>query len=1017
VPDCLSLLERFEMAWQAGSPPPLDELWPTALADRTPGAAAAHRSLLEELVKIDLEYRWRRPATGHGGDEERTLPRQGHAKLPFHPCLEDYVACYPQLGPLERLSEEVVAEEYRVRRRWGDRPSQAEYPRRFPLQADRLTALLVQVDAELAAQESAIETCDSLLVPPHAESASGGSTKQDPEVPDQRAEGTRPQPFPLVAGYEIQGELGRGGMGVVYKAWQPSLRRLVALKMILTGAYASSDQLGRFRREAEAAARLQHPNIVQIHEIGDQDGRPYFTLEFVEGGSLAKHLAGTPLSASSAADLVTTLARAVHYAHQHGIVHRDLKPANILLSFGREPPASAPGALAGGSRLNDAIPKITDFGLAKLLELEPGATAPAYRTESGAVLGTPSYMAPEQARGQGEAVGPAADIYALGAILYEAVTGRPPFKAASVLDTLEEVLSQEPVPPARLQPKVPRDLETICLKCLRKEPHRRYDSAETLADDLGRFRAGAPILARPVPGWERLAKWVRRRPAVAGLIGVSGLAILVLLLGILGHNDRLRREVVRAEAGEATARQQRRRADANYQQARSALDRMLHRLDDQHLAEVPRLRELGQNLREDALAFYQNVLADLNDPDPAVRLDTALASYQTAMIQLQLGQPGSARSNFERARALLEELSAQDPNNLDYRFHLAACHVAIGGGVSPSGDAEASLRKAAALWEGLCRARPDNPDWACNLAQSYHTLGAVYQNSGQRDRAEDCYTRALALREELLHRHPDNIAYGISQAESLCNLGLLHDQNGRRERAEAAYQQAASLFELQLAERAQNPEFLFALTAVYLNWGNLLKKTRGCDAALDLYTRAADLLEPVFSREPRHTGIRDQLLKSHAARAMAYYEMGRYADSVKDWDRVVELAEEPKRARYRYNRAVVLALASDHARANADIQAVADRPEFSAGELYAMAVACAVSCRTARKDAQLSEAERDHLTEDYGARAVALLRKAHAAGHFKERRKLLELFVDADLATLHSRPDFEQFLQELGKKK
>jgi WD40 repeat protein len=302
-----------------------------------------------------------------------------------------------------------------------------------------------------------------------------------------------------IPGHEILGELGRGGMGVVYKARQTHLNRTVAVKVVLSGGHASADELARFRSEAEAVARMQHPNIVQIFETGQQDGLPYFTLEYVEGGSLAHKLDGTPLPPADAAKLVETLARAVHYAHTNGVVHRDLKPANVLLA-------------------KDGTPKITDFGLAKK---EEGGL-----TRSGAIMGTPSYMAPEQAGGQTQRIGTATDVYALGAILYECVTGRPPFKAATDLDTILQVISDDPVPPTQLQSKTPCDLETICLKCLRKEPEKRYATAAALASDLGRWLAGEPIEARPVSRAERAAMWVKRNPLVTALLALVVLSVL-----------------------------------------------------------------------------------------------------------------------------------------------------------------------------------------------------------------------------------------------------------------------------------------------------------------------------------------------------------------------------------------------------------------------------------------------------------------------------------------------------------
>ena len=311
--------------------------------------------------------------------------------------------------------------------------------------------------------------------------------------------------LPMIPGYVILSELGRGGMGVVYKARQIKLNRLVALKMILAGGHAGAAELARFQNEAEAIARLQHPNIVQVHEVGEHEGKPYFSLEFCGGGSLAQKLHGTPLPPREAAALIETLARAMHAAHEHQIIHRDLKPANVLL-------------------LEDGTPKITDFGLAKKLD-EAG------QTQSGAIMGTPSYMAPEQAGGKTAELGPLTDVYALGAILYECLTGRPPFKAANAMDTVLQVAHDEPVPPTRLQPKTPRDLETICLKCLRKEPGKRYATAAALADELARFQRGEPILAHPVGALERGWRWCRRQPLVASLVGaVAGLLVAVAVV-------------------------------------------------------------------------------------------------------------------------------------------------------------------------------------------------------------------------------------------------------------------------------------------------------------------------------------------------------------------------------------------------------------------------------------------------------------------------------------------------------
>jgi serine/threonine-protein kinase len=426
------------------------------------------------------------------------------------PRIEDYLGETPE-PERSALTGELVALEIDYRRQAGEAPTADEYLARFP-------------GLELAPLLAA----------------------RSPRAPGAAAA------LPAVPGYELLKMLGHGGMGVVYWAWQRSLNRPVALKMILAGARSGPQELARFRTEAEAVARLQHPGIVQIYEVGEHDGQPYLVLEYVDGGSLAQRLTGTPLAFRQAARLAELIARAVHDAHRKGVVHRDLTPANVLLARSD----SEKGAQLGGPRETGYFqPKITDFGLAKLL-VGGGPTV----TQSGAVLGTPSYMAPEQAGGQGRAIGPATDTYAVGAILYEMLTGRPPFKAETTIDTLLQVQEEEPVPPSRLQPKLPRDLTTICLKCLEKEPAKRYASAEALAEDLRRFLAGEPILARPVGGAERLRRWCRRKPALAALSGaVAVLAVVstaaAVWLGVaLGESERNRLTAVAAQGDALRAR-------------------------------------------------------------------------------------------------------------------------------------------------------------------------------------------------------------------------------------------------------------------------------------------------------------------------------------------------------------------------------------------------------------------------------------------------------------------------------
>ena len=368
-------------------------------------------------------------------------------------------------------------------------------------------------------------------------------------------------------GYEILEEVGRGGMGVVYKARQVGLHRIVALKMVRTPTRTPADDLARFRAEAATIARLRHPNIVQIHDTGEVDGRPYLVLEFVPGGSLAQHLRGRPQPTRPAAQMVETLARAVHAAHGSGVIHRDLKPANILLD-GKNLNVAGPSRELDSPPpdLSQCIPKITDFGVAKCVQsVESDGSVPGQSTPRGEIVGTPNYMAPEQAEvPRSAAIGPAADVYSLGAILYELLTGRPPFSGETPLATILQVLDKEPVSVSSLQPNVPRDLETICLKCLRKDPRKRYESALELAEDLQRFLRDEPIRARPVGPAEKTWRAARRHPVAAGLLAAGLLAPVVALATLSLLSARL----VRSAALESAAQQAELLEEANKEYSR-----------------------------------------------------------------------------------------------------------------------------------------------------------------------------------------------------------------------------------------------------------------------------------------------------------------------------------------------------------------------------------------------------------------------------------------------------------------
>lgn len=399
--------------------------------------------------------------------------------------------------------------------------------------------------------------------------------------------------LPQIPGYDVQSLLGHGGMGVVYKARHLTLNRPIALKMVLAGAYASEVERQRLLREAQAVAALCHPNIVMVHDVGQFDGRPYFTMEFVGGGNLAMRLAGTPQSARDAAALVATLADAMHSAHQAGIVHRDLKPANVLLT-------------------PDGIPKITDFGLARYFAGDPGLTL------SGVRVGTPSYMAPEQASGDANATGPSVDIYSLGALLYEMLTGRPPFRADTAVETQRQVIEDEPAAPSRLNSRIPRDLETICLKCLQKSPVARYATARELNQDIQRYLHGEPIAARRTGAAVRVVKWARRHPAHA--VAWTGAAIAIAaILGAVMWTVSQRSAIERAVADDL-AEVIRLEEASEWRAARNMLERAKMRLEA--AAGRDRLKKMAHEIEQEL---------DLVDRLAALRFELAATARDLEM--------------------------------------------------------------------------------------------------------------------------------------------------------------------------------------------------------------------------------------------------------------------------------------------------------------------------------------------------------------------------------------------------
>ncbi|HET6327787.1 MAG TPA: serine/threonine-protein kinase [Planctomycetaceae bacterium] len=599
--------------------------------------------------------------------------------------------------------------------------------------------------------------------------------------------------LPQIEGYEVLEILGYGGMGVVYKARHLKLNRDVALKMLLLGAYARPHERERFMREAEAVAGLKHPNIVQVHDVGEFEGRPYFTMELIDGGSFSQQLAGAPQLPMHSAQLVATLASAVGYAHERGIVHRDLKPANILLT-------------------SDGTPKIADFGLARRLDSGRDLTM------TGAMLGTPSYMAPEQASGKASAVGPATDVYGLGAILYEMLAGRPPFRGDMPAETQRQVLLEEPSPPSRWNAKVPRDLETICLKCLRKEPENRYASAAALSSDLTRFLEGRPIQARPL-GWAaRFGRWCRRNPMAAAF------CLVLLVSAVFSSWQAARATRAGAEANSANLQAQKRLKQI--ERANELLGSIFENLDPNEVAGAER------PLRAILVAKLDRAVEQLEGESIGDPLVVARMQERFAISLIALAESGKAVVLLEKAHATRQAaLGQDDPLTLGTSFSLALAIKAAG-----------NLDRALPLQEETFQRMktvlgPDHP----GTLRSMSSLAGMYDLAGKRDLSVPLFEETLRRRRATLGaKHADTLM-------TMDDLAAVYTDAARPELALPMFEETLSLREARLGRA--HPDTLRTMSKLAMAY----QAAEKLDLALPLLQETVKLQKEALGSEHQDT--------------------------------------------------------------------------------------------------------------------------------------------------------------------
>jgi tetratricopeptide (TPR) repeat protein len=856
-------VEQFDRAWRSGSRPRLESFLPPHTPNRT------RRDVLAELVKIDLEYCWRGP--GHEDVGERERPR-----------LEDYVERYPELGPLERLPLELIGEEYRVRRRWGDRPSREEFAARFAKENTALGMLLDGIEADLSAeQDSRTPSLEARLACPHCRTlcdvslggpthqvvctTCGGSFAVEAERARPGSDAGRDRPADRLGRYELRERLGRGGFGTVWRALDTQLGREVALKVPRAGGFPSSTASQRFLREARAVAHLRHPRIVAVYDVGEQDDLIYIVSDLVRGQSLDEHLAGGRPSFREAAELAAQVAEALAYAHDRGVVHRDLKPSNIMLET---PDAGA----------HEPFVKLLDFGIAKRDADEITMTL------DGQILGTPAYMSPEQIRDPHQVDG-RSDIYSLGVVLYQLLTGELPFRGVTRM-VLNQAQDEDPLSPRRLNDKVPRDLETIVLQCLAKEPSRRYPCAAALAADLRRWLGGEPILARPVGTVERVYRRCRRSPVVSGL--AAGLVVVFLVGFAL-----VAAQWWRAERNLLALRRQTRLAEHNFETARTAIDQNLTRVSESTLLKKDGLQPLRKELLDAALGASQKLLASYPET-PATLEDLARAESRVARIAREIGSQLDARTANQESVRLYRKLVAAQPAESRYRKELAfelrnLATLQLTTGLRS--EAVASAREALALWEALAATRPETPAYRAEVARSAQRLGDIQWTLGQADEGRRHLQRALKLLKPLADSDPTLPDLRLDLGKTGLALAFYESNAGRLDDGFRLVLEAHDLFARLIADEPGNAAVMNQqarakrlLSSHYGIQGDMSRKQQ--------FLREAEALrEALLAASPSVTEYQNEQVLLLQETAESLRLTGQFAEAVRSARRAKDLAQ------------------------------------------------------------------------------------------------------------------------------
>lgn len=666
--------------------------------------------------------------------------------------------------------------------------------------------------------------------------------------------------------YDLFEEIGRGGMGVIYRARQRSLDRFVALKMILSHSFATAETLERFQREARAAARLRHANIVRIYEIGEHEGQQYFSMALIEGGSLRDLLNDGPLPPAIGAQIVQQLAEAVQHAHEHGIVHRDIKPQNVLMAFDEGTASSSRGSgsttgpKSGVKNVKGslaAVPKLTDFGLARLSDS-------AGLSVTGEALGTPSYMPPEQARGDHGAIGATADTYSLGAVLYCVLTGRPPFQASTPLETMKQLQDQEPVPPRLLNPVVPKDLETICLKCLQKEPNKRYGTAEELAEELQRFRNGEPVQARPVSRLERGWRWCKRRPHVAGLAATLALVILGSLFGL---TVLYLSAVKSAEAASEAERIAKQHADIAREKENIAKASRKEAIAEKKRAEEERKRA---QIEAQTARRVKDLIVGMFEASDPLGLTDGLA----LQISRASGEKLTARDLLDRGEKKARQVLATEPQTL------AAMLSTLGSAHRSLGDYK---RAEALLNDALAMRQKHLAKDHVGLAETRYHLARLKMELGRYSEAEKLYEQAqTVMKKELGEDHARVLDLQL-------HYGHLFAETGELDKARALFKSAIAVYRNRPEHKRQLALALLGVAATHIEGNTPLK-------AVPYATEAKNLLVSLQQDNSMDVAINHLM----SGLMNSYLPLGSYEKAAQEYLKAIEMGRKSLGDRHIY---------------------------------------------------------------------------------------------------------------------